>query len=152
MQGPYKCSWCSSEFPKWGQLQRHERAHAEDKPHRCPRCDASFNHELNLRLHAATHQGDPVCPECGKRFARLASLKAHLMLHQKEENLICADCGDEFSTQVMSLMCLGKVITVRSQLAAVSIYSVIVIYNISCSTNRHYCKVEEPNKRAKKVL
>ncbi|EEC09034.1 zinc finger protein, putative [Ixodes scapularis] len=102
VQGPFKCTICNAEFPKWSQLQRHQRNHAEDKPHRCARCDASFNHELNLRLHAATHlcPGEPVlCPECGKRFARLASLKAHMMLHEKEENLICADCGDEFSTQ-----------------------------------------------------
>ncbi|XP_029830192.2 zinc finger protein 236 isoform X2 [Ixodes scapularis] len=101
-KGPFKCTICNAEFPKWSQLQRHQRNHAEDKPHRCARCDASFNHELNLRLHAATHlcPGEPVlCPECGKRFARLASLKAHMMLHEKEENLICADCGDEFSTQ-----------------------------------------------------
>lgn len=101
-KGPFKCTVCNAEFPKWSQLQRHHRNHAEDKPHRCLNCDASFNHELNLRLHAATHLcvGEPVtCPECGKRFARLASLKAHMMLHEKEENLICAECGDEFSTQ-----------------------------------------------------
>lgn len=101
-KGPFKCSQCPLEFPKWGQLQRHERAHAEDKPFKCSRCEASFNQELNLRLHTATHPGpggQPACPECGKAFARLASLKAHLMLHQKEENLICAECGDEFSTQ-----------------------------------------------------
>ncbi|XP_065281533.1 zinc finger protein 236-like isoform X1 [Dermacentor albipictus] len=100
-KGPFKCSVCSTEFPKWSQLQRHERAHAEDKPFKCSRCEASFNQELNLRLHMATHPGpgQPSCPECGKSFARLASLKAHLMLHQKEENLICAECGDEFSTQ-----------------------------------------------------
>lgn len=100
-KGPFKCSICSAEFPKWSQVQRHERAHAEDKPFKCSQCEASFNQELNLRLHMATHPGpgQPSCPECGKSFARLASLKAHLMLHQKEENLICAECGDEFSTQ-----------------------------------------------------
>lgn len=99
---PFKCDKCTKEFPKWNQLQKHCKAHAEDKPHRCAKCSASFNHEVNLRLHAVTHMmGEQacVCPECGKRFSRVASLRAHLMLHQKEENLICAECGDEFGTQ-----------------------------------------------------
>ncbi|KAH6945864.1 hypothetical protein HPB50_010358 [Hyalomma asiaticum] len=58
-KGPFKCSVCNMEFTKWSQLQRHERAHAEDKPFKCSRCDASFNQELNLRLHMATHPVNP---------------------------------------------------------------------------------------------
>lgn len=99
-KGPFKCDFCDREFPKWGQLQRHQKIHADDKPHRCDQCDASFNLESNLFLHKATHcTSNPVCPECGKKFARVASLKAHVMLHEKEENLECPECGDEFSTQ-----------------------------------------------------
>lgn len=83
------------------QLQRHWKNHEEDKPHRCKECDASFNKQCNLLLHQATHcTSDPTCPECNKKFARMASLKAHLMLHEAEENLVCTDCGDEFSTEV----------------------------------------------------
>ncbi|XP_023226750.1 zinc finger protein 25-like [Centruroides sculpturatus] len=81
-------------------IKRHRKVHADDKPHRCDQCDASFNLESNLLLHQATHcTSDPVCPECGKKFSRVASLKAHVMLHEKEENLECPECGDEFSTQ-----------------------------------------------------
>ncbi|XP_064466594.1 zinc finger protein 236-like [Ornithodoros turicata] len=101
-KAPFKCDTCSKIFSKWNQLQKHCKNHTEDKPHRCVKCDASFNHEVNLRLHAVTHMtGDEacVCPECGKHFSRVASLRAHLMLHQKEENLICSECGDEFGTQ-----------------------------------------------------
>ena len=79
------------------------KAHDEDKPFRCPHCSMSFNVEDNLKLHVATHvsaDGDPTCPECGKKFSRIASLKAHIMLHEKEENLMCTECGDEFSLQV----------------------------------------------------
>lgn len=64
-----------------------------------------FNVELNLRLHVATHNADaPECPECGKKFSRLAGLKAHILLHEKEETMICGECGDEFNTQVRSIL------------------------------------------------
>lgn len=62
--------------------------------------------EENLKLHQATHvppDGEPTCPECGKTFSRVASLKAHIMLHEKEETLMCTECGDEFSIQVLNI-------------------------------------------------
>jgi hypothetical protein len=31
---------------------------------------------------------------------RTASLKAHIMVHEKEETLMCTECGDEFGLQV----------------------------------------------------
>lgn len=49
----------------------------------------------------ATHNlGEPKCPECGRKFARMASLKSHLMLHEKEEHLFCQECEDVFPTKV----------------------------------------------------
>uniref|UniRef100_A0A7M4FTM7 Zinc finger protein 236 n=1 Tax=Crocodylus porosus TaxID=8502 RepID=A0A7M4FTM7_CROPO len=78
-------------------MKDHER---NDKPHRCDQCPMSFNVEFNLTLHKCTHNGeDPTCPVCNKKFSRVASLKAHIMLHEKEENLICSECGDEFTLQ-----------------------------------------------------
>jgi len=60
-----------------------------------------FLFQSNLILHKATHNvDDPRCPECNKKFSRIASLKAHVMLHEKEESLFCSECGDEFSTMV----------------------------------------------------
>ena len=103
-QGPYRCETCDKVFQKWNQLQRHIKTHDDDKPFRCTQCNDSFNVEDNLKLHMATHpQNDnrqPTCPECGKTFTRTASLKAHIILHVKEENLMCTECGDEFSLQV----------------------------------------------------
>eukprot|EP00106_Octopus_bimaculoides_P013578 XP_014781020.1 PREDICTED: zinc finger protein 236-like [Octopus bimaculoides] len=102
-KGPYQCKSCDKNFPKWNQLQRHSKTHKEDKPYRCTHCTDSFNVEDNLKLHMATHpQNDdrqPTCPECGITFTRLASFKAHIMLHVKEESLMCTECGDEFSLQ-----------------------------------------------------
>ena len=43
---------------------------------RCTECSVSFNYEENLILHMATHDpNNTVCPECGKKFSRMASLK-----------------------------------------------------------------------------
>ncbi|XP_061116663.1 zinc finger protein 236-like isoform X1 [Conger conger] len=93
-----KCTVCSLSFTKESQLQRHIRDHEiNDKPHRCDECPLSFNVEFNLKLHKSTHAVvDPKCPKCHKKFSRVASLKSHIMLHEKEENLICSECGDEF--------------------------------------------------------
>jgi uncharacterized Zn-finger protein len=44
--------------------------------------------------------GEPKCPECGRKFARLASLKAHMLIHEVDENLYCTECDDVFGTKV----------------------------------------------------
>ncbi|XP_077126187.1 zinc finger protein 236 isoform X3 [Ranitomeya variabilis] len=97
----HKCDICMLTFNKETQYQKHMRDHERnDKPHRCDQCPLSFNIEFNLALHKATHNvDDPVCPACNKKFSRVASLKAHIMLHEKEEILICSECGDEFTLQ-----------------------------------------------------
>ncbi|XP_045880876.1 zinc finger protein 236 isoform X5 [Meles meles] len=97
----HKCEICLLSFPKESQFQRHMRDHERnDKPHRCDQCPQTFNVEFNLTLHKCTHNGEePTCPVCNKKFSRVASLKAHIMLHEKEENLICSECGDEFALQ-----------------------------------------------------
>ncbi|XP_070154186.1 zinc finger protein 236 isoform X1 [Polyergus mexicanus] len=95
-----KCDICGQEFTKQMLYRRHMENHAEEKPHRCPKCPASFNIPTNFTLHMATHNiGDPKCPECGRKYARMASLKSHMLLHEKEENLFCTECEDAFSTK-----------------------------------------------------
>ncbi|KAG9479133.1 hypothetical protein GDO78_012676 [Eleutherodactylus coqui] len=96
-----KCDVCMLTFNKETQYQKHMRDHERnDKPHRCDQCPLSFNIEFNLTLHKSTHNvDDPMCPACNKKFSRVASLKAHIMLHEKEEILICSECGDEFTLQ-----------------------------------------------------
>uniref|UniRef100_A0AAR2JM51 C2H2-type domain-containing protein n=1 Tax=Pygocentrus nattereri TaxID=42514 RepID=A0AAR2JM51_PYGNA len=97
----YRCNICSQIYSTENQLQRHHRDHeANDKPHRCDLCPQSFNVEFNLRLHKSTHNtSDPTCPVCDKKFSRVASLKSHIMVHEKEENFLCSECGDEFILQ-----------------------------------------------------
>ncbi|XP_043500967.1 zinc finger protein 236-like isoform X1 [Polistes fuscatus] len=95
-----KCNVCGQEFDKQSLYRKHMDQHAEEKPHRCPKCSASFNIPTNFTLHMATHNtGEPKCPECGRKFARMASLKSHMSLHVKEENLFCTECEDAFPTK-----------------------------------------------------
>ncbi|XP_017351751.1 zinc finger protein 236 isoform X1 [Ictalurus punctatus] len=94
----HRCSICPLTYSTENQLLKHLREHeANDKPHRCDKCPQSYNVEFNLMLHKSTHStAEPTCPVCEKKFTRVASLKSHIMVHEKEENLLCSECGDEF--------------------------------------------------------
>ncbi|XP_061572310.1 zinc finger protein 236-like [Cololabis saira] len=116
-----KCTFCTQIFTTESQLQKHLREHEiNDKPHRCDQCTESFNVEFNLTLHKSTHtMSDFTCPVCNKRFSRIASLKSHIMLHEKEENLICTECGDEFFLQSQLTLHLDEH---RKELSGVRVY------------------------------
>uniref|UniRef100_A0A3P8VUU0 Zinc finger protein 236 n=1 Tax=Cynoglossus semilaevis TaxID=244447 RepID=A0A3P8VUU0_CYNSE len=104
------------------QLQKHLREHeVNDKPHRCDQCPQTFNVEFNLTLHKSTHTtSDFTCPTCNKKFSRIASLKSHIMLHEREENLICVECGDEFILQSQLSLHLDEH---RKELSGVKVYT-----------------------------
>ncbi|XP_060730887.1 zinc finger protein 236-like [Tachysurus vachellii] len=97
----HRCSICPLTYSTENQLLKHLREHeANDKPHRCDKCSQSYNVEFNLMLHKSTHStAEPTCPVCEKKFTRVASLKSHIMVHEKEENMLCSECGDEFVLQ-----------------------------------------------------
>ncbi|KAJ4931112.1 hypothetical protein JOQ06_025411, partial [Pogonophryne albipinna] len=117
-----KCTICAQIFTTESQLQKHLREHEiNDKPHRCDQCPQTFNVEFNLTLHRSTHTtSDFTCPVCTKRFSRIASLKSHIMLHEKEENLICVECGDEFILQSQLTLHLEEH---RKELSGVKVYT-----------------------------
>ncbi|XP_035985898.1 zinc finger protein 236 isoform X3 [Fundulus heteroclitus] len=117
-----KCNICSQTFTKEGKLQKHLREHElNDKPHRCDQCPQTFNVEFNLTLHRSTHNtSDFTCPVCNKRFSRIAGLKSHVMLHKKEENLICSECGDEFVLQSQLSLHMEEH---RKELSGVKVYT-----------------------------
>uniref|UniRef100_A0A8C4DK37 Zinc finger protein 236 n=1 Tax=Dicentrarchus labrax TaxID=13489 RepID=A0A8C4DK37_DICLA len=117
-----KCTICSQIFTTESQLQKHLREHElNDKPHRCDQCPQTFNVEFNLTLHRSTHTtSDFTCPVCNKKFSRIASLKSHVMLHEKEENLICAECGDEFVLQSQLSLHLDEH---RKELSGIKVYT-----------------------------
>ncbi|XP_062846295.1 zinc finger protein 236-like [Trichomycterus rosablanca] len=117
-----RCNICTQTYSSEGQLLKHLREHeANDKPYRCDECSQSFNVEFNLTLHKSTHNTtEPTCPVCEKRFSRVASLKSHIMVHEKEENLLCSECGDEFVLQNQLNLHLEEH---RRELAGSQIYS-----------------------------
>ncbi|KAI9520910.1 hypothetical protein NQZ68_013316 [Dissostichus eleginoides] len=117
-----RCTICAQIFTTESQLQKHLREHEiNDKPHRCDQCPQTFNVEFNLTLHRSTHTtSDFTCPVCTKRFSRIASLKSHIMLHEKEENLICVECGDEFILQSQLTLHLEEH---RKELSGVKVYT-----------------------------
>ncbi|XP_056236976.1 zinc finger protein 236-like [Seriola aureovittata] len=117
-----KCTICCQIFTTESQLQKHLREHeVNDKPHRCDLCPQTFNVEFNLTLHKSTHTtSDFTCPVCNKKFSRIASLKSHIMLHEKEENLICAECGDEFVLQSQLSLHLEEH---RKELSGIKVYT-----------------------------
>uniref|UniRef100_A0A3Q2DA47 C2H2-type domain-containing protein n=1 Tax=Cyprinodon variegatus TaxID=28743 RepID=A0A3Q2DA47_CYPVA len=117
-----KCNICSQIFTKESKLQKHLREHElNDKPHRCDQCPQTFNVEFNLTLHKSTHNtSDFTCPVCNKRFSRIAGLKSHVMLHKKEENLICSECGDEFVLQSQLVLHMEEH---RKELSGVKVYT-----------------------------
>uniref|UniRef100_A0A7N8X0R0 Zinc finger protein 236 n=1 Tax=Mastacembelus armatus TaxID=205130 RepID=A0A7N8X0R0_9TELE len=117
-----KCTICCQIFTTESQLQKHLREHeVNDKPHRCDQCPQTFNVEFNLTLHKSTHTtSDFTCPVCNKKFSRIASLKSHIMLHEKEENLICAECGDEFVLQSQLSLHLEEH---RKELSGIKVYT-----------------------------
>uniref|UniRef100_A0AAX7ULJ8 C2H2-type domain-containing protein n=1 Tax=Astatotilapia calliptera TaxID=8154 RepID=A0AAX7ULJ8_ASTCA len=81
----------------------------------------TFNVEFNLTLHRSTHTtSDFTCPVCNKKFSRIASLKSHIMLHEKEENLICVECGDEFVLQSQLSLHLEEH---RKELSGIKVYT-----------------------------
>ena len=92
-RGPFPCSLCVSikPFDTWPKYKRHMRTHENDKKYKCPKCpNVSYNVEKNFRLHTASHNIDIlVCPECKKRFSRVASFRSHLSVHEEEDDLIC---------------------------------------------------------------
>uniref|UniRef100_A0A3B3I140 C2H2-type domain-containing protein n=1 Tax=Oryzias latipes TaxID=8090 RepID=A0A3B3I140_ORYLA len=91
------------------------------QPYRCDQCPQTFNMEFNLTLHKSTHTtSDFTCPVCNKKFSRIASLKSHVMLHEKEENLICTECGDEFVLQSQLSLHLEEH---RKELSGVKVYT-----------------------------
>merc|ERR1712083_647318 len=88
-------------FDTWPKYKRHMRTHENDKKYKCPKCpNVSYNVEKNFRLHAASHNTDDlVCPECRKRFSRVASFRSHLSVHEEEDDLICSFCVALFNTE-----------------------------------------------------
>ena len=49
---PFSCSEFNKPFSKWGNMEKHVRAHMEPKPFGCLQCYKSFSDSKSLKRHA----------------------------------------------------------------------------------------------------
>ena len=125
--GPYKCTFCESQFEHECTLTQHEsthmnrlecpqcqksfqgrsrlkvhiRSHTNEKPYRCDYCYKFFTTVGHLKMHIRIHTGEKpyVCEYCGKGFPRNFQLKSHVRSHTKEKPYHCEYCERCFSTR-----------------------------------------------------
>ncbi|XP_067635461.1 zinc finger protein 91-like [Eurosta solidaginis] len=97
----YPCDICGKHFKTTWDLDRHERSHSGEKPHKCDFCEKRFSQATSLSQHMSTHSGEKPhkCDFCEKRFSRSAALREHLRTHTGEKPHKCKYCDRCFSTK-----------------------------------------------------
>ncbi|XP_013419802.1 zinc finger protein 431-like [Lingula anatina] len=98
-----KCSHCGKSC--WGirALNRHEKIHTGEKPHKCKHCGKSFAYGRELEAHMRTHTGEKpyLCQYCTQSFALNSTLKMHEMTkHTGEKPHKCQYCGKGFPAKL----------------------------------------------------
>ena len=123
---PFKCRFCDKNFTTGWHCRKHERIHTGDLPqckvcggrflilekhmlvhsevrekHVCSECGKEFTRERYLLRHMQLHSGDCyTCQDCGRNFKTLRYLYKHsLVVHSKEKNHVCSNCGKTFATK-----------------------------------------------------
>ncbi|XP_032064373.1 zinc finger protein 420-like [Thamnophis elegans] len=128
-KGKQKRMECGKTFARRSQLNKHNRSHAEEKPHnckdhgnwfrticsldlhqmihtrqkvfKCVQCGKGFQRNCDLTIHKRTHTGEKPykCPECGKDFARSSNLNSHKKIHTAKKPYSCKECGKWLKTK-----------------------------------------------------
>lgn len=78
------CSLCGKSYPRFCQLEAHQRSHTGVKPYRCTECGKRFTQKTRLKTHQSVHTGERPfsCRLCGKRFNRQDNCLRHERFHR----------------------------------------------------------------------
>ncbi|XP_049530698.1 zinc finger protein 3 homolog isoform X1 [Anopheles darlingi] len=112
----YSCQECFKTFHQKSDLVRHQNRHiatglaAEERdaerklqPISCPKCEASFQTQNELKEH--TRKAHPVpkplveCPDCGK-YLSAGSIYSHRKIHSDTPAFACGECGRTFVQKI----------------------------------------------------
>lgn len=107
-----KCTLCSNEFRSSTVLEKHLKAHAQNRTIACKICDKTLGNSSSFTHHMKLHSDlkSYLCRYCGKAYAQLASKiahekKKHKIERQSEiktppskkpEAYLCAECTSSF--------------------------------------------------------
>ncbi|XP_067636610.1 zinc finger protein 665-like isoform X2 [Eurosta solidaginis] len=90
----FPCDICGKRFKTTWHLNRHERSHSGEKPHKCDFCEKRFAEASKLRQHTRTHTGEKPykCKYCGRSVASKSILNKHLRVHLGDNVHRCKFC------------------------------------------------------------
>lgn len=93
----HKCTLCSNDFRSPTVLERHLKAHAENKTIACKVCDKTLGNSSSMIHHMKLHSGlrTYLCKYCGKAYAQISSKIAH----EKKKHKIEKDLEKKIPTQ-----------------------------------------------------
>lgn len=84
LQGKFKCSHCSKEYPSFVQLKRHIKIHSGLKSYICDVCSKAFIQSIDLVRHKRIHTGER--PYKCKLCDYSAVQESHLMRHLQRKH------------------------------------------------------------------